>query len=150
MQKQKIQDDLKEAMLAKDAERLSVIRMLKSAIQYHEIQKGGAGYEATDEDVMEVVGREIKKRRESIEMYKTGNRPELAEKEQRELTILQTYLPEQLSEDTVRTFVKEAVEQTGATTVADMGKVMAALMPKVKGKADGNLVSTLVREQLSK
>lgn len=149
MQKQKIQDDLKAAMLAKDVERLSVIRMLKSAIQYHEIQKGGAGYEATDEDVLEVVGREIKKRRESIEMYKKGNRPELAEKEEAELAILQTYLPEQLSEDIVRTLVEEAVKQTGATTMQDMGKVMAALMPKVKGKADGNLVSTLVREKLS-
>lgn len=149
MQKQKIQDDLKAAMLAKDAERLSVIRMLKSAIQYFEIQKGGAGYEATDEDVMDVVGREIKKRRESIEMYKTGNRPELAAKEERELAILQTYLPEQLDEETVRTFVREAIEQTGATTMQDMGKVMAALMPKVKGKADGNLVSTLVKQSLN-
>lgn len=148
MQKQKIQDDLKAAMLAKDEERLSVIRMLKSAIQYFEIQKGGAGYEATDEDVMDVVGREIKKRRESIEMYKNGNRPELAAKEERELAILQTYLPEQLDEETVRVFVKEAVKQTGATTMQDMGKVMAALMPKVKGKADGNLVSTLVRQAL--
>jgi len=149
MQKQKIQDDLKQAMLAKDEERLSVIRMLKSAIQYFEIQKGGAGYEATDEDVMDVVGREIKKRRESIEMYKNGNRPELAAKEERELTILQTYLPEQLDEETVRALVTEAVNQTGATTMQDMGKVMAALMPKVKGKADGNLISSLVREKLS-
>ena len=148
MQKQKIQDDLKQAMLAKDEERLSVIRMLKSAIQYFEIQKGGAGYEATDEDVMDVVGREIKKRRESIEMYTNGNRPELAAKEERELAILQTYLPEQLDEETVRTLVTEAVSQTGATTMQDMGKVMAALMPKVKGKADGNLVSTLVRQAL--
>jgi uncharacterized protein YqeY len=149
MQKQKIQDDLKAAMLAKDEERLSVIRMLKSAIQYFEIQKGGAGYEATDEDVMDVVGREIKKRRESIEMYKNGNRPELAAKEERELAILQTYLPEQLDEETVRALVTEAVTQTGATTMQDMGKVMAALMPKVKGKADGNLVSTLVRQALN-
>ena len=148
MQKQKIQDDLKTAMLAKDEERLSVVRMLKSAIQYFEIQKGGAGYEASDEDVMDVVGREIKKRRESIEMYTNGNRPELAAKEERELAILQTYLPEQLDEETVRTLVTETVSQTGATTMQDMGKVMAALMPKVKGKADGNLISTLVRQAL--
>lgn len=150
MLKQKIQDDLKAAMLAKDAPRLSAIRMLKSAIQYFEIQKGGAGYEASDEDVMEVVGKEIKKRKESIELYKQGNRPESAESEQKEVDVLQTYLPEQMEEDEVRKLVEEAVSQTGASTPQDMGKVMGALMPKVKGKADGTLVSTLVREALSK
>ena len=149
MLKDKIQDDLKAAMIAKDELKLSTIRMLKSALQYYEIQKGGAGYEATDEDVMDVIGKEIKKRKESIELYKQGNRPESAEKEQKEVDILSTYLPEQMSEEEVRALVKEAVEQTGATTPQDMGKVMGALMPKVKGKADGTLVSTLVREALN-
>lgn len=149
MLKDKIQEDLKAAMIAKDELKLSTIRMLKSALQYYEIQKGGAGYEASDEDVMDVIGKEIKKRKESIELYKQGNRPEAAEKEQKEVEILSEYLPEQMSEDEVRVLVKEAVEQTGASSPQDMGKVMGALMPKVKGKADGTMVSTLVREALN-
>lgn len=149
MLKDKIQEDLKQAMLAKEEEKLSVIRMLKSAIQYYEIQKGGAGYEATDEDVVDVLGKEIKKRKESIEMYKNAGRNELAQKEESELKILQTYLPEQLSEEQVRILVEEAVQQTGASTIQDMGKVMGVLMPRVKGKADGNLISNLVRSKLS-
>ena len=149
MLKQKIQDDLQEAMKAKDAARLSAIRMLKSAIQYYEIQKG-AGYQATDEDVMDVVGREIKKRKESIELYKQGGREESAASEQAEVEILSSYLPQQMSEEEVRTLVVETVKQTGATTMQDMGKVMEALIPKTKGKADGTLISNLVREELSK
>ncbi len=150
MLKDKIQDDLKAAMIAKDAEKLSAIRMLKSAIQYYEIAKGGAGYEASDEDVIDVVGKEIKKRKESIELYKQGGRNEQAENEQKEVDTLQSYLPEQMSEDEVGELVKEAVKQTGAKSMQEMGKVMGALMPKVKGKADATLVSNLVREQLSK
>jgi len=149
MLKDKIQEDLKQAMLAKEVEKLSTIRMLKSALQYFEIQKGGAGYEATDEDVMDVIGREIKKRRESIEIYEKGGRQELADKEKLELEILQTYLPEQMTEEEVQVLVNEAITQTGAKTMQDMGKVMGALMPKTKGKADGQLVSSVVREKLS-
>lgn len=149
MLQERITEDMKTAMVAKDTATLSVIRMLKSAIQYYEIQKGGAGYEATDEDIVEVVGREIKKRRESIELYEKGGRTELAEKEKKELEILQRYLPEQLSEEEVRTLVNEAISQTSAATMQDMGKVMGALMPKIKGKADSSFVSTLVREKLS-
>ncbi len=149
MLKDKIQEDLKGAMKAKDAAKLSAIRMLKSAIQYYEIQKGGAGYEATDEDVIDVIGKEIKKRKESIELYKQGGRDESAASEQKEVEVLEAYLPEQMSEDEVRSLVREAIEQTGASSPQDMGKVMGALMPKVKGKADGTLVSSLVRESLS-
>lgn len=149
MLKDKIQEDMIAAMKAKEELKLSTIRMLKSAIQYYEIQKGGAGYEATDEDVMEVIGKEVKKRRESIELYKQGNRPESAAQEEKELAILESYLPEQMSEEEIRTLVNEAIEKTGASSPQDMGKVMGALMPKVKGKADGTLVSTIVRESLS-
>lgn len=149
MLKDKIQEDLKQAMLSKAEEKLSTIRMLKSALQYFEIQKGGAGYEATDEDVIEVVGREIKKRKESIEMFEKGGRQELADKEKRELETLQNYLPEQLSEGAIRTLVDEAISQTGAATISDMGKVMGALMPKTKGRADGGMVSSIVREKLN-
>lgn len=149
MLKDKVQDDLKAAMMAKDAAKLSAIRMLKSAIQYYEIQKGGARYEATDGDVIDVIGREIKKRKESIELYKQGGREDSAASEQKEVEVLESYLPEQMSEDEVRKLVGEAISQTGAKTPQDMGKVMGALMPKVKGRADATLVSNLVRESLS-
>jgi uncharacterized protein YqeY len=148
MLKDKIQEDLKQAMLAREEEKLSTIRMLKSALQYFEIQKGGAGYEANDEDVIEVTSREIKKRRESIEMYEKGGRQELADKEKKELEQLQTYLPEQLSEDEIQKLVVDAISETGAATMQDMGKVMGVLSPQIKGKADGSLVSSLVREKL--
>lgn len=146
---EKIQNDLKDAMRTKDEQKLSVIRMLKSAIQYYEINKGGSGYKATDEDIIEVIEKEVKKRRESIEMYKQGGRPELAEKEQSELEVLQQYLPEQLSEEEIKKLVDEAVEQTGATEMKDMGKVMGVLMPKLKGKADSSLVSQIVKSKLA-
>lgn len=149
MLKDVIQEDLKQAMLAKAEEKLSTIRMLKSAIQYFEIKEGGAGYSATDEDVIEVVDREIKKRRESIEMFEKGNRQELADKEKRELEILQAYLPEQLSEEEIRNLVTEVISATGASTMQDMGRVMGLLTAKTKGKADGSLVSSIVREKLS-
>ena len=149
MLKDQIQEDLKQAMLAKEADKLSTIRMLKSALQYFEIQKEGAGYSASDEEVVEVVGREIKKRRESIEMFERGNRQELADKEKRELEVLQTYLPEQLSEDDVRTLIDEAIVSTGATSMQDMGKVMGVLSEKTRGKAEGSVVSSIVREKLA-
>jgi uncharacterized protein YqeY len=148
MLKDQIQSDLKTAMIAKNEEGLSTIRMLKSALQYFEIQKGGAGYEATDEDVIEVVGREIKKRKEAIEMYEKGGRAELAEKESRELELLKGYLPQQLSEEEIRDIVKNAISQTGASSIQEMGKVMGAIMPLTKGKADGQVVSQIVRENL--
>ena len=132
MLKDRIQEDLKQAMLAKEVEKLSTIRMLKSALQYFEIQKGGAGYSAIDEDVIDVVGREIKKRRESIEMFQKGGRQELVDKEQKELEQLQTYLPEQLSEDEVRKLVDNAISQTGAASIQDMGKVMGILSSQTK------------------
>ncbi len=148
MLKDKVQEDLKQAMLSHEEEKLSTIRMLKSALQYFEIQKGGAGYSATDEDVIEVVGREIKKRKESIEMFEKGGRQELADKEKKELEVLNEYLPEQLSEDDVRKLVDDAISQTAATTMQDMGKVMGILSSQIKGKADGSFVSTIVREKL--
>lgn len=148
MLKDKIQDDLKSAMIAKDEEKLSTIRMLKSALQYFEIQKGGAGYNATDEDVIEVVGREIKKRKESIELYEKGNRQELADKEKRESEFLQKYLPEQLTDEEVKAIVDNAISQTGASSIQDMGKVMGFIAPLIKGKADGGLVSSIVKSKL--
>lgn len=147
--KDKLKQELKESMLAKNELKTSVLRLLLSAINYMEIQKGGAGYEATDEDVVSVIQKEIKQRKDSIEQFKNAKREELVEKEEKELEILNKYLPEQMGEEEVTVLIKEAIKETGATSITDMGKVMGALMPKIKGKADGNLVSQVVRKQLS-
>lgn len=149
MLKQQLKDQLKEAMIAKDSLKTSVIRFILSGITYYEIQKGGAGYDATDEDVMAVINKEAKQRKDSITEFEKAGRQELAEKEKAELSVLESYLPEQMGEEEVKTLVQDAVSSTGAAGPQDMGKVMGALMPKVKGKADGALVSRLVREALS-
>lgn len=149
MQKSKLQEELKQSMLAKEELKTSVLRLLLSAINYYEIQKGGAGYQATDEDVLAVIQQQVKQRRDSIEQYSKAERKDLSDKEQKELEILQTYLPAQMSEEEVRTLVKQAISEIGAASISDMGKVMGALMPRVKGKADGSLVSQIVKEFLS-
>jgi len=149
MTKQELQEELKQSMLARTAEMTSVLRMIISAINYYEINKGGAGYVATEEDVMNVIQIQAKQRRDSIEQFTVGNRPDLAEKEQLELDMISKYLPEQMGEEEIRGLVKDAINQVGASTPQDMGKVMGALMPKTKGKADGTIVSKIVREELS-
>lgn len=149
MTKQQLQEDLKQSMLAKEELRTSVLRLLLSALNYYEIQKGGAGYEAGEEDVLAVLQKEARQRRESIKQFRNANRTDLADKETKELEMLQKYLPEQMGEDETREIVKETIREIGATSVADMGKVMGALMPKTKGKADGGLVSKIVKEELS-
>jgi len=149
MDKKKLQTELKQSMLAKDSEKTSVLRMLISAIGYFETQKGGAGYDATEEEVLQVINKEAKQRRDSIEEYKKADRSELVEKEKKELKILEAYLPEQISEDEVKKIVDETISEIGATTMQDMGKVMGALTPKLKGKADMGMVSGLVKTSLS-
>ncbi len=148
MNKTQLKEELKQSMLAKDSEKTSTLRMVISALGYYEIEKGGAGYEATEEDIEAILQKQAKQRRDSIEQFKAGNRPELAEKETKELELIEAYLPKQMDEEEVKQLVDEAIKQTGATTQSDMGKVMGALMPKVKGKADGGLVSRLVKEKL--
>lgn len=149
MLKQQLQEELKQSMLAKEELKKSVLRMLLSAITYFEIQKGGAGYEANDEDVLSVVDKQVKQRKDSIEQFEKAGRHDLADKEKQEMALLEKYLPEQMSEDDIRSLVKEAISQTGATSPQDMGKVMGALMPNTKGKADGSVVSRIVKEMLS-
>lgn len=148
MTKQDLQAELKAAMMARDEVKKSTLRMLISAIGYYEIQKGGAGYEATDADLQAVIQKEAKQRKDAIAQYNDGGRPELAEKEEKELAILQAFLPAQMGEDEIKKLVAEAIESSGAKSQQEMGKVMGALMPKVKGKADGNLVNKIVRELL--
>ena len=149
MLKQKLRDELRQSMLARNELKTSVLRMLLSAINYYEIQKGGAGSVATNDDVLSVIQKEAKQRKDSIEEFKKADRIELVDKETKELAMLKAYLPQQLSEEEIRNLVKETLSQIGAKTMTDLGKVMGALMPKVKGKADGGLVSKIVREFLS-
>lgn len=149
MNKQKLQEELKQSMLAKNETKTSVLRMLLSAINYYEIQKGGAGYEASEEDVLSVIGSQAKQRRDSIEQFKSAGRQELVDKEQKELELLETYLPAQMNEEEVTKLVREVISETQATSLADIGKVMGALMPSIKGKADGNLVNNIVKKELT-
>ncbi|MBI4137490.1 GatB/YqeY domain-containing protein [Candidatus Roizmanbacteria bacterium] len=147
MLKQQLQSDLNAAMKEKNLTKVGTLRLLLSAIQYFEIQKE-RDYQATDEEITNLIQKEVKKRNEAIELYKKGNRPELAEQEEKELTVLKTYLPEQMGEEEIRKLVKEAITQSSATSPQEMGKVMGILMPKVKGKADGNVVNRIVMESL--
>lgn len=150
MTKQQLKEELKQSMLAKDAAKTSALRMVISALGYYEIQKGGAGYEATEEDVLAVIQKEAKQHRDSIEQFKSAGRDELVEKETFELKLLEAFLPAQMGEEEVKKLVTDAVQKSGASSPADIGKVMGVLMPQVKGKADGGLVSKLVKEALTK
>ena len=143
--KEQLTADMKDAMKNKEKERLAVIRMVRGAIRQQEID---GKKELGDEDVIAVISKEVKMRRDSIEEFKKGAREDLVEKTQAEIDVLLPYLPAQLSEDEVRELVKAAVEQTGAATPKDMGKVMGVLMPKVKGRADGKMVNTIVKSFL--
>ena len=149
MLKDQLQEELKQAMLAREELRKSVLRMLITGITYYEINKGGAGYVATDEDVLAVVDKQVKQRKDSIEQYEAAGRLDLADKEKEEMAMLQAYLPAQMSDEEVRSIVKEALSSLGSVTQADMGRIMGAIMPKVKGKADGSIVGKIVREEIS-
>jgi uncharacterized protein YqeY len=144
--KERLDDDMKSAMREKAQLKLDTIRMLKSAIKYREIEL----MKPLDDAAIEgVVANEIKRRRDSVEQYKAGNRQDLADKEAAELAILQEYLPQQLTEAELRAKVDEAVKKVGAQGPKDMGAVMKALMPEVQGRAEGKLVSELVKARLS-
>jgi len=148
---QKISDNLKEAMKAGQEFEVGVLRMLLSSLHNKEIEKKGKGLEPTlsDDEVIEVLSREAKKRKEAIEAYKKGNRTDLAQKETKELEIIEKYLPEQLSEEEVEKIIIAAIKKIGAVTVKDFGKVMGEAMKELKGKADASLVSEIARKRLS-
>ena len=168
MLRDKIKADFKEAFKAREDIRLSVLKMVQSEIGNAEINKraklikGGQAENIeslsvlNDEEVLQVVSREIKKRKDSVEMYEKAERMELAEREKAEMAVLMAYMPEQLSEEIIRDLAKKAVEQSGANDEKEtcppdrrIGKVMAILMPQVKGKSDGALVNKIVRELLN-
>ncbi len=145
--KEQLTEDMKTAMKAKaeGKQRLAVIRMVRSAIRQTEID---GKIELDDAGVISIISKEVKSRRDSIEEFKKGGRDDLVAQTEAEIAVLMPYLPQQLSEEEVRALVKEAVEKTGASSQKDMGRVMGSLMPKVKGRADGKLVNTIVREML--
>lgn len=145
--KETIYSDLTEAIKAKKEAEVSTLRMLKAEIMKFEVS-GGPKKEATDEDIIGILQKQVKQRKDSEQQFRDGGRAEMAEKEANEAKILQTYLPEQMSEDEVRKIIEEGIAETGATSKADMGKVMGAIMPKLKGKADGKLVNQIVMQLL--
>ena len=141
----KLNDDLRQAMRGGDALRCSVIRMLLSAMNYSEIAKQAT---LADSDILGVIAKEIKQRKESIEAYKAANRPELAAKEEAEMAMLKAYMPAQMSRDEIVALVKKTIAEVGAQGPHDKNKLMPKLMPLVKGKADGQEVNAVVNELL--
>lgn len=149
MLQEQLAKDLITALKAKDEVKVGVLRFLQAAIKNMVIDGRANGKEVGDAEILEVIAKQVKQRNDSIAQYKTGGREDLAQKEEAEKAILQSYLPAQMSEDEVRKLVQEAVAATGVKGPQEMGKVMGALMPKVKGKADGQVVSRIVKEMLS-
>ena len=146
---QRVDSDLKEAMRAKDATKLGVLRMLKSALKYAAIAKSGAEAELSDAEGVQVIRKQAKQRQDSIESFEKGGRAELADKEKQELAILNTYLPQGMSPDELAKVVRETIAELGATSKAQMGAVMKALQAKVGGRADGKTLSGEVARQLN-
>jgi uncharacterized protein len=146
---QRIDSDLKEAMRARDAAKLGVLRMLKSALKYAAIEKSGAEGELDDTEATQVIRKQVKQRQDSIESFEKGGRAELAEKEKGELAILNSYLPAAMSAEDLAGLVRETIAEVGATSRAQMGAVMKALGPKVAGRADGKTLSQEVQRQLA-
>ena len=140
-----LNDDMKTAMKAKDKETLQVIRMLKASIQNEQIKKGA---DLNEEEELTVLSREMKQRRDSLTEFEKADRTDLAEKVKGEIAIVEKYLPAQLDEAEIRQIVAGAIEKTGASSPKEFGKVMGAVMPQVKGKADVNQVNAIVKELL--
>jgi uncharacterized protein YqeY len=146
---ERVDADLKEAMRAKDATKLGVLRMLKSGLKYAAIAKSGAEAELSDAEAAQVTRKQAKQRQDSIESFEKGGRAELAKKEKEELSILNRYLPQPMSADEVSKIVRETIAEAGATSRAQMGTVMKALQAKVAGRVDGKALSAEVARQLS-
>jgi uncharacterized protein YqeY len=145
---EKIEADLKDGMRARDTIKTDTLRGIKSALNYLKIEKQVE--EVTDDDILTILNRQIKQRKESIESYKTGGRTELAEKEAKELVILEGYLPKQASPEEVKKIIMDAIAETAAAGKKDFGKVMKIVTPKLKGQADGKVISQIVGEELAK
>jgi uncharacterized protein len=142
---ERLNDDMKQAMRNQDKFRLSVIRMIRSAVKNVEIDQRRT---LEDSEVLDIVTRELKQRKDSLQEFQKAGRDDLVEDLTKEIAIITDYMPEQLSEAELKGIVEETVREVGAASKADMGKVMSALMPKVKGRADGKLVNQLVQQSL--
>ena len=152
MLKEKLQQDIKNALKTGNSVKRLVLGMVLNSVKNRELQKrakSGKEEELNEDEVLEVVASEVKKRKESIESYEKGGRTELAQKEREELNILMTYMPEQMSEETIREEAKKAITETNAKDIREIGKVLSVLMPKLKGRADGQTVSRIVKETLT-
>ena len=145
---ERLDSDLKDAMRARDMTKLSVLRMLKSALKYAAIAKSGTEAELTEAEAVQVIRKQVKQRQDSIESFEKGGRAELASKEKEELSILNAYLPQALSVDELAKVVRETIAELGATSKAQMGPVMKALQAKVAGRVDGKTLSTEVQKRL--
>lgn len=143
---ERIENDLKVAMKAREMDRVGALRLIRAALQNRRIEKRE---ELDESEVIACLSTQAKQRRDSIEQFKAGGRDELADKEIAELAVIQAYLPEQMGEAQVREAVQAAIAESGAAGPKDMGKVMGVLMSRIKGKADGKLVNTLVRSLLA-
>jgi uncharacterized protein YqeY len=146
---QRVDSDLKDGMRAKDATKVGVLRMLKSALKYAAIEKSGAEAELNDAEAVQVIRKQVKQRQDSIESFEKGGRAELVEKEKKELSILNEYLPQAMSADELGKIVRETIAEVGATSKAQMGAVMKAVQAKVAGRSDGKTLSQEVQKQLS-
>lgn len=143
---QELEADLKEAMKLRDEVRLTTLRLLKSALKNYEIE---VGHDLSMQEALSVLQKEAKKHQDSIEQYEKANRDDLAKDEKAELEVIEKYLPEQMPEDQVAKLVDEAIQQTGATGPADMGKVIGVVRDKAQGQADGALIAKLAKERLN-
>jgi uncharacterized protein YqeY len=143
---ERLSQEIKAAMLAKDADRLSALRMLKSAVGYAQIERKTDNL--PDADVMAIVQKEVKKRRDSVEQFEKGGRPELAAKEKLEITVLETFLPKPLSPEELEQLVRAVIQETGAASKKDMGPVIKGVQAKAAGRADGKTISALVGKLL--
>ncbi|MEC2054335.1 GatB/YqeY domain-containing protein [Peribacillus psychrosaccharolyticus] len=144
---ERLNNDMKQAMRDKAKDQLSVIRMLKSSLQNEALKK--ADRELTEEEELTILSRELKQRKDSLQEFENAGRIDLVDKVRIEIGYVEAYMPKQLSEEEVSTIVSETIEEINASSKADMGRVMGALMPKLKGKADGSLINKLVQQHLS-
>ncbi|MBM7645804.1 uncharacterized protein YqeY [Scopulibacillus daqui] len=142
----RLTEDMKQAMKDKDKVKLSVIRMIKSSLQNESIK---LGKELSEDEALTVLSRELKQRKDSLQEFENAGRQDLVDGIKKEIAVIDLYMPEQLSEQELQDIIDETIKETGASSKADMGKVMSAIMPKIKGRADGSQVSKIVQNKLS-
>ena len=144
--KERLMEDLKASMKNKDRMRKDAITLVRAAIKQREVDER---IELSDEDIIDIISKQVKQKKDSIESFEQGGRSDLAQSTQEEIDILMEYLPRQLDENEIDEIVKQTIDEIGANSIKDMGKVMSAVMPKVKGRADGGLINKLVKQYLS-